>query len=99
MPEYPYRWNDNSVVGILERIKYTGCTCNFKTYSKSFKLKKRLPNDPENMHILHLCYIYYFPITGIVNMLSREGRCFSASEPAAHRDRNIQIARCIKTSC
>lgn len=50
LPEYPYRWNDNSVVGILERIEYTGCTCNFKTYSKSFKLKKRLPNDPENMY-------------------------------------------------
>ena len=52
LPEYPYRWNDNSVVGILERIEYTGCTCNFKTYSKSFKLKKRLPNAPENMYIL-----------------------------------------------
>ncbi|WP_249311479.1 recombinase family protein [Congzhengia minquanensis] len=52
LPEFPYRWNDNSVVGILERIEYTGCTCNFKTYSKSFKLKKRLPNAPENMYIL-----------------------------------------------
>ena len=52
LPEYPYRWNDNSVVGILERIEYTGCTCNFKTYSKSFKLKKRLPNDPQNRYIL-----------------------------------------------
>ena len=52
LPEFPYRWNDNSVVGILERIEYTGCTCNFKTYSKSFKLKKRLPNTPENMYTL-----------------------------------------------
>lgn len=52
LPEYPYRWNDNSVVGILERIEYTGCTCNFKTYSKSYKLKQRIPNSPEDMFIL-----------------------------------------------
>ena len=52
LPDKPYRWNENSVVGILERIEYTGCTCNFKTYSKSYKLKKRIPNDPENMFIV-----------------------------------------------
>ena len=52
LPEYPYHWNENSIVGILERPEYTGCTVNFKTYSKSYKLKKRLPNDPENMFIM-----------------------------------------------
>lgn len=51
LPDKPYRWNENSVVGILERIEYTGCTCNFKTYSKSYKLKRRIANDPENMAI------------------------------------------------
>ncbi|MDO4618495.1 MAG: recombinase family protein, partial [Clostridia bacterium] len=49
LPERPYHWGDQSIVGILERIEYTGCTCNFKTYSKSYKLKKRIPNEPENM--------------------------------------------------
>ena len=39
MPERPYHWIGQSVVGILERMEYTGCTCNFKTYSKSYKLK------------------------------------------------------------
>ena len=52
LPEQPYRWAENSVISILERIEYTGCTCNFKTYSKSFKLKKRLPNDPKDMYVL-----------------------------------------------
>ena len=52
MPERPYRWGNQSIVGILERQEYTGCTCNFKTYSKSYKLKKRIPNDPENMFYL-----------------------------------------------
>ena len=44
MPERPYHWIGQSVAGILERMEYTGCTCNFKTYSKSYKLKKRIPN-------------------------------------------------------
>ena len=52
MPERPYHWVEQSVVGILERMEYTGCVCNFKTYSKSYKLKKRIPNAPEDMFIL-----------------------------------------------
>lgn len=49
MPERPYHWIGQSVAGILERMEYTGCTCNFKTYSKSYKLKKRIPNAIEDM--------------------------------------------------
>ena len=52
MPERPYHWAGQSVAGILERMEYTGCTCNFKTYSKSYKLKQRIPNSPEDMFIL-----------------------------------------------
>ena len=33
-------------------MEYTGCVCNFKTYSKSYKLKKRIPNASEDMFIL-----------------------------------------------
>ena len=51
MPERPYHWIGQSVAGILERMEYTGCTCNFKTYSKSYKLKKRIPNAIEDMYI------------------------------------------------
>ena len=51
MPERPYHWIGQSVVGILERMEYTGCTCNFKTYSKSYKNKKRYRNAPENMMV------------------------------------------------
>ena len=40
------------IVGIIERQEYTGCTCNFKTYSKSYKLKKRIPNNPEDIFIV-----------------------------------------------
>ena len=51
MPENLYQWDPKSVAGILERPEYTGCTVNFKTYSKSHKLKKRLHNAPENQRI------------------------------------------------
>lgn len=52
LPERPYHWVEQSIVGILERMEYTGCVCNFKTYSKSYKLKKRIPNASEDMFIL-----------------------------------------------
>lgn len=51
LPEKPYKWSPKSVAEILERPEYTGCTVNFKTYSKSHKLKKRLHNAPENQRI------------------------------------------------
>ena len=52
-PERPCHWHEQSVVGILERMEYTGCVCNFKTYSKSYKLKKRIPNAKEDMFIVY----------------------------------------------
>ncbi len=51
LPDKPYQWANETISGILERSEYTGCTVNFKTYSKSHKLKKRLNNSPENMRI------------------------------------------------
>lgn len=50
-----YRWDFKTVAGILGRLEYTGCTVNFKTYSKSHKLKKRLNNAPENYRIFLYC--------------------------------------------
>ena len=52
LPERTCHWIEQSVVNILERMEYTGCTCNFKTHSKSYKLKKRIPNALEDMFIL-----------------------------------------------
>ena len=52
LPPFPYHWEDATIVGILERMEYTGCTCNFKTFSKSYKLKKRIPNRMEDMFII-----------------------------------------------
>ena len=44
----PYHWNTNTVVHILERQEYTGCTVNFKTYSNSIWDKKQRENPEEN---------------------------------------------------
>ncbi len=51
MPEKLYQWCSKSVAGILERQEYTGCTVNFKTYTKSLKFKKRMENPKENQRI------------------------------------------------
>ena len=47
----PHRWNTSTVIKILSLQEYCGDLINFKTYSKSYKNKKRLPNDEENMAV------------------------------------------------
>ncbi|OUQ75461.1 DUF4368 domain-containing protein [Flavonifractor sp. An100] len=44
----PYMWNSSTVAHILSLQEYCGDILNFKTYSKSYKNKKRLANDREN---------------------------------------------------
>ena len=44
-------WAPGTIIKILARQEYCGDVINFKTYSKSYKNKKRHPNDPENMSI------------------------------------------------
>ena len=47
----PYSWNESTVVAVLERMDYCGHTVNFKSYSKSHKLKKRIPTTKEQQAI------------------------------------------------
>lgn len=53
LPPNPYHWNPNSVIRILDRMEYIGCTANFKTYRKSYKLKKQFENPKENWAIFY----------------------------------------------
>ncbi len=39
--DYPCKWETSTVVHILERKEYTGCTVNFKTYTNSIWDKKK----------------------------------------------------------
>ena len=47
----PYHWGQTTVRKMLSNQIYCGDTVNFKTYSKSNKLKKRLKNDPTKVLI------------------------------------------------
>lgn len=47
----PYRWCKTTVQKILSQQEYCGDVINFKTYSKSFKNKRRYDNAPENWMI------------------------------------------------
>ena len=49
----PYHWNTNTVVHILERREYTGCTVNFKTYTNSIWDKKQRETPFENQAVFY----------------------------------------------
>ena len=44
----PTKWNSSTITKILSLQEYCGDILNFKTYSKSYKNKKRVDNDREN---------------------------------------------------
>ena len=44
----PNKWNSSTITKILSLQEYCGDILNFKTYSKSYKNKKRIDNDREN---------------------------------------------------
>ena len=59
-PEDPCDWHSSTVVAILERWEYTGCTVNFKTYTNSIWDKKQRDNPIEKQAIFpnaHECII------------------------------------------
>ena len=49
----PYKWHQTTVVKILERREYTGCTVNFKTYTNSIWDKKKRKNPIENHTVFY----------------------------------------------
>ncbi|WP_418807078.1 recombinase family protein [Phascolarctobacterium faecium] len=49
----PYHWNTNTVVHILERREYTGCTVNFKTYTNSIWDKKQRETPIEKQTVFY----------------------------------------------
>lgn len=47
----PYAWHPASITRILNQAEYCGDIVNFKTYSPSYKIRRRSKNDPENIMI------------------------------------------------
>lgn len=50
-PAIPFGWVADTVSGILDKQEYCGDTVNFRTTSKSFKLKKRIEKPQEEWQI------------------------------------------------
>lgn len=50
-PVVPYGWVADTVSNILDKQEYCGDTVNFRTTSKSFKLKKRLERPQEDWQV------------------------------------------------
>ncbi len=48
----PYRWDQATVVHILENRQYTGCTVNFMTTTVSYKVHKTVYNPKEEWQII-----------------------------------------------
>ena len=48
----PYRWDQKTVVGILENRQYTGCTVNFMTTTVSYKVHKTVYRPKEDWQII-----------------------------------------------
>ena len=52
-PVNPCRWQDSTIVNILERREYTGCTVNFKTYTNSIWDKKTRKTPIEDQAVFY----------------------------------------------
>ena len=56
-PEFPYQWNESTVVNILEQKDYLGNTYNFKTTKKSYKSKKVIRNPEEKQVVFENTHV------------------------------------------
>lgn len=48
----PYRWDQKTIVGILENRQYTGCTVNFMTTTVSYKVHKTVYKPKDEWQII-----------------------------------------------
>ncbi len=46
------RWDDKTIVGILENRQYTGCAVNFKSTTVSYKVQRRVEHPKEEYQII-----------------------------------------------
>ncbi|MBQ4644629.1 MAG: DUF4368 domain-containing protein [Clostridia bacterium] len=52
VPQNPYRWDQKTIVHILENRQYTGCAVNFKSTTVSYKVHKVIYNPKEEYQII-----------------------------------------------
>ncbi len=52
--ETPYNWTGGSVVRILERPEYMGDTVNFRSHKESYKDKKAVKNNSDEILVFRI---------------------------------------------
>lgn len=87
--ENPCKWNKSTVLSILKKQEYCGDVVNFKTYSQSFKKKKRYISQKEDWKIfrdVHEAIICRETFEAAQNMI---GKCRHKAPKKKGTDRNM----------
>ncbi len=93
----PYKWCKTTIAKILNQQEYCGDVINFKTYSKSFKNKKRIENPVENWKIFkdkHEPIIKREDFELVQTMISKTKRRAPKTENAPQKHILSGLVRC-----
>lgn len=72
------KWNGSTITHLLYQQEYCGDVLNFKTYSKSYKNKKRIHNDPENWVVFQDVHEPIIERAVFEQVQQKRGKCANA---------------------
>ena len=93
----PYRWGQSTVGKILATQEYCGDVINFKTYSISYKNKKRHANDPENILVFKEVHEPIIDRTIFETIQLRRGK--TRKRPMSNGEKNMFSGLLVCSDC
>ena len=93
----PYRWGQSTVGKILSTQEYCGDVINFKTYSISYKNKKRHANDPENILVFKEVHEPIIDRTIFETIQLRRGK--TRKRPMSNGEKNMFSGLLVCSDC
>jgi len=93
----PYKWGQSTVFDILIKQEYCGDVINFKTYSISYKNRKRYTNDPENILVFKDVHDAIVDRTVFETLEARRGN--SRKRKKSNGERNIFSGLLVCADC
>ena len=93
----PYRWGQSTVGKILANQEYCGDVINFKTYSISYKNKKRHANDPENILVFKEVHEPIIDRTIFETIQLRRGK--TRKRPMSNGEKNMFSGLLVCSDC
>jgi len=93
----PYHWGQSTVLKILTTQEYCGDVINFKTYSISYKNKRRYTNDPENILVFKDVHDAIIDRTLFELIQSRRGK--TKKRPTSNGERNMFSGLLVCADC